>query len=280
MLSSVEGHSDFVKSLMIIPSAKLLISGGSDKSIRFWDISSVDHHRLTLIGFVREHTRPVECLTYDPGTTTDHSATIFSADSMGVIKVWNITIEKVDSIRCRATMIAQLGGHSTGINDMWYGLGQLWTASTDCTVVIQDYPLQTPPGRAIPPITLRNPVKAILPMSLTPLNEPLLVAGTGEVLVAYDVSTPDRPELKGGVDAHWHDITGLRMWVRMVKEKSGRSKLEPMVISSSLDGTVRQWTLKEIFSPLDATITSPRPSQSIYHSTLTEEDLDALLAED
>lgn len=36
MISSTDAHTDFVKSLLVLPSLKLLISGGSDKVVRFW----------------------------------------------------------------------------------------------------------------------------------------------------------------------------------------------------------------------------------------------------
>jgi WD40 repeat protein len=29
-------HGDFVKTLLVIPTLKLLVSGGSDKIVRFW----------------------------------------------------------------------------------------------------------------------------------------------------------------------------------------------------------------------------------------------------
>jgi hypothetical protein len=92
-----------------------------------------------------------------------------------------------------------------------------------------------------PPLQLRKPVKAILPFSLTLVNEPILAVGSGDAISSFDVSSIDEPEAKGFVDGHWHDITALRLWVKRAKSPSG---FEPMVISAGLDGTARRWTLK------------------------------------
>lgn len=34
--TTVDAHNDFVKTLLVIPDAQLLVSGGSDKIVRFW----------------------------------------------------------------------------------------------------------------------------------------------------------------------------------------------------------------------------------------------------
>lgn len=44
-------------------------------------------------------------------------------------------------------------------------------------------------------------------------------------------------------DAHWHDVTALRLWVRKTKGEDGRMRVEPWIVSTSLDGTVRRWRL-------------------------------------
>lgn len=41
-LSTTVGHIDFVKTLTVIPSLKVLVTGSSDKDIRVWDLSPLD----------------------------------------------------------------------------------------------------------------------------------------------------------------------------------------------------------------------------------------------
>lgn len=88
-------------------------------------------------------------------------------------------------------------------------------------------------------------MKALLPLQLTPLAEPYLLTGAGDVIRAYDVSAPDEPELLAETDGHWHDVTALRLWMRRskVEGEPGKVRVEPWVVSASLDGTIRRWRL-------------------------------------
>ena len=92
---------------------------------------------------------------------------------------------------------------------------------------------------------LKHPVavRAILPLNLTDLSEPYLLTAAGEVLRVYDVSTLDEPEFIGEVDAHWHDITAVQLWMRKFVGDDGKAYVEPWVITTSLDKTIRKWKL-------------------------------------
>lgn len=118
-------------------------------------------------------------------------------------------------------------------------------ASSDETVQIIQYPAlpQDDGKRAIRPIIHPLPVRCLLPLSLTPLGEPYLLTGAGDVIRIYDVTSLDEPELLGEVDAHWHDVTDLRLWVRKWDGEDGKVRVEPWIVSGSLDGTIRKWRL-------------------------------------
>jgi WD40 repeat protein len=117
------------------------------------------------------------------------------------------------------------------------------TASADDTVQIRSYPTP-PPGSRDPP-TLTHPVavRCLLPLALTDLSEPYVITGAGDVIRTYDLSSPTEPELLGVVDAHWHDITGIALWVRKTSGEDGKMRAEPWIVSASLDGTIRKWRL-------------------------------------
>lgn len=97
----------------------------------------------------------------------------------------------------------------------------------------------------MPLITHPTAVRAVLPLPLTPLAEPYLLTGSGDVIRAYDISSPEEPELLGEMDAHWHDVIALRLWMRKsaVDGQPGKFKVEPWIVSASLDGTLRKWKL-------------------------------------
>lgn len=86
-------------------------------------------------------------------------------------------------------------------------------------------------------------IRSVLPLSLTDLAEPYIITGAGDIIRIYDVSTLEEPDLIGQVDAHWHDVTALRLWVRKTIGDDGKTRVEPWIISTSLDGTIRKWKL-------------------------------------
>ncbi|KAL5533214.1 hypothetical protein ACEPAF_4990 [Sanghuangporus sanghuang] len=252
IVSSTEAHSDFVKCIVSIPELKMLITSGSDKVVRFWDLSNPRSQRsLKNIGLVSAHSRPVQCITADVQSPT--ATTLYTADTMGIIKVWEIERSYGDSPNCRATQKEELIAHRTGINDMWFGQGQLWTASSDDTVLLTQRPpsgtVQQTPSKPVPPMSHPTAVKALLPLSLTDLGESLLLTGASDAIRLYDINEPSSPELLSTTDAHWFDIVSLRLWFRRRTTEDGKLSVEPWIVSASLDQTIRRWKLADLISP-------------------------------
>jgi len=100
--------------------------------------------------------------------------------------------------------------------------------------------------RPFPPLNHPLPVRAILPLSLTPLLEPYVVTAYGDVIRLYDLSTISEPEILGEIDAHWHDVTAVKLWMRTSKNEAGQTRIEPWIVSTSLDGTIRKWRFSEL----------------------------------
>lgn len=68
------------------------------------------------------------------------------------------------------------------------------------------------------------------------------MSGSGDLLTAWDVSAfgerDGEIEAISEVDAHWHDITGIRLWAR-----TAGGRREAWIVTASLDGTLRKWKL-------------------------------------
>lgn len=218
------------------------------------DLSTLEESKpLLSAGSISAHTRPVEALATRP--LSESSAILYTGDTMGIIKVWELTREPGVSgssqpPRWQSKLISEHNYHRTKVTEMLYGAGQLWTGSADETAqVYDDPPVQRRAGeRPMPPLIHPTAVRTILPLSLTPLAEPYVLTGAGDVIRAYDVSSPDEPELLGVTDAHWHDVVALRLWMRknaVVNDGNATksSAIEPWIISTSLDGTIRKWRL-------------------------------------
>ncbi|THG95331.1 hypothetical protein EW026_g6301 [Hermanssonia centrifuga] len=176
---------------------------------------------------------------------------------MGIIKVWELQLETGPSPRWRSTLKEEFTYHRTRVNEILHGNGQLWSASSDDTVQVHDdLPSTEKNVKPMPPITHPAAVRAVLPLSTTVIAEPYLLTGSGDIIRAYDVSSPDEPELLGETDAHWHDVIALRLWMRKttIEGEPGKIKIEPWIVSTSLDGTLRRWRLAELLNP------PPKPS--------------------
>lgn len=125
-----------------------------------------------------------------------------------------------------------------------------YTASADETVRVLPFKPadSTTKGSKIPgPLTHPVAVRAILPLSLTDLAEPYLITAAGDVLRTYDVSELDQPELLSEIDAHWHDITAIKLWMRRTTKGNGKIYVEPWIVTASLDRTIRKWKLSGLF---------------------------------
>jgi hypothetical protein len=77
------------------------------------------------MGSISSHTRPVECI--QGKIVSSDSAVLFTGDTMGIIKVWELSREQGLGSRWNATLKQELNYHRSRINDMIYGNGQLWT---------------------------------------------------------------------------------------------------------------------------------------------------------
>ncbi|KAI6100479.1 hypothetical protein EV401DRAFT_2030832 [Pisolithus croceorrhizus] len=131
---------------------------------------------------------------------------LFTGDTMSVIKHY--------------TLLDTLNLHWTRVTQMIYGARQLWTTSSDETIQIMMYPPDPSVLKLVPPLIHLLPVCA---------NLMYVVTTYGDIIWLYNISTMFKLEVVGEIDAHWHDTSC---------DVAGRIKIEPFIISVSLDRTV------------------------------------------
>jgi hypothetical protein len=78
---------------------------------------------------------------------------------------------------------------------------------------------------------------------MTDIEEPYVVIASGDIIRTYDVSEPEEPKRISEIDGHWHEVTDLRLWNRKFSGDDGKVRMELVVLSVSLDGTIRRWKL-------------------------------------
>lgn len=73
------------------------------------------------------------------------------------------------------------------------------------------------------------------------------MTAAGEGIYTYDIeefrSGEGEASLLGVIDAHAHNVTALGVWFKESDDIQKAGTTEILLISGSLDGTVRQWKL-------------------------------------
>lgn len=205
---------------------QVLISGSSDATIIVWDIET-GNKLHTLKG----HARGILDLTIDPASGSEEEVFLFSADSVKDIRQWKISLSSA------AQLIQQpIRAHETSVNRLRFEVASadgnddadLWTASSDNTaqhlVRSRNWAADT---------TLSHPdfVRDVVVDQDAGL---VITACRDEGVRAWNASTGDLTCL---FDGHYEEVTGLTLVPGTDGQRANR------VVSVSIDGTVRTWSL-------------------------------------
>lgn len=138
LLSSTTTHTDFLKTLLVLPSptTPLLLTGSSDKQIHVLSLaptletllrptSTSSFEPLPCLKQVKTHTRPVTKLV-----AGDEPGRVYSSDSLGRILAWDV---KAAGETVEVKEVGRLVEHKTVVTDLWVVPDEgVWT----CTLLL------------------------------------------------------------------------------------------------------------------------------------------------
>ncbi|HEY9850958.1 MAG TPA: NB-ARC domain-containing protein [Leptolyngbyaceae cyanobacterium] len=119
---TLQGHSDWVRSLKFSSDGQLLASGSDDCTIKLWDIATGQ-----VLQTLRGHAYSVHAVAFSPDGNL-----LASGSTDGLIKIWDIS-----TYRCLKT----LQGHNSCIHSVAFSPGGnlLASASSDATIRLWNY---------------------------------------------------------------------------------------------------------------------------------------------
>ncbi|KAF2118930.1 WD repeat protein [Lophiotrema nucula] len=223
-----QGHTDFVKALLALAlqGKELLVSGSADATIIIWDIASGSKlHTL------KGHSRGILALALDPTPSSDSNENeeeviFFSAGTDREIHRWTLTSSSAAEIPSTDDVPSPLIRHETSIDSLFFDAdadADLWTASKDKTVKCLSRATNWEEDTS-----LEHP-DYVLDVVVDEVGGHVVTACRDEEVRVFDKGTGKLVHVFSG---HYEEVTGL---VLLDGQK---------VVSVSIDGTVRQWSLK------------------------------------
>ncbi|KAH9874846.1 hypothetical protein J1614_004333 [Plenodomus biglobosus] len=213
-----QGHGDFVKAVAAstVGGKDILASASQDATIIVWDVATGNKLHI-----LKGHTRGILALAVDPADQDPgkDSVTLFSAGSDREIRRWTIGLTSASEVQ-PSPLIA----HETSIDAIHFDSdGDLWTASADKTAKCLSR------GREWEEDSAFDHPDFTRDVAIDEDGGWVVTACRDENVRVWDRASG---KLHHTFTGHFEEVTGLVL-------TSGQR-----VVSVSIDGTVRQWSLR------------------------------------
>ncbi|TPX09954.1 uncharacterized protein E0L32_008801 [Thyridium curvatum] len=260
------GHSDFVKSIVCtrISGKEILISGGADKKIIVWDIST--GVRLHTLQDNTQNMLAIQDLAVDPVQSTPDEAFLVSASSDPHIRRWKVRLDGWEQVvdpssEARAEERRTILEHETTVYKLVFDYEgdevDLWTSSADGTSKC----LTRMSGFASDDeFKHGDHVRAV---AVT--DQWVITAGRDENLKLWDRASG---RLYCSLEGHYDEVTSLVVL-------RGPNKGLDRLCSTSLDGTIRLWSLAK--PDVDAMVKEQQQPKNLEEQDEKKEGMEGML---
>ena len=226
------GHTDFVKAVACtkIQGKDVLISGGADKKIIVWDVTTGS--RLHTLQDNTVNMLAIQGLTVDPIRSTADEVLLASASSDPHIRFWKITLQSWEQVAGDSAGTGDKGErttreHETSVYKLFFdGNGEevdLWTSSGDGTAKCLSR------ARGFTSEDSFHHGDHVRAVAVT--DKWVVTAGRDEQVKVWDRTSG---RLHCSLEGHYDEITDLTIL-------SGAAE---RLVSVSIDGTIRTWSLE------------------------------------
>ncbi|OAP57682.1 hypothetical protein AYL99_08420 [Fonsecaea erecta] len=249
---SFPAHRDFVKCLLVARTPDkqdILISGGADGDVRFW---SLDGQPL---GSVKPNARGIECLVLDPLSSPDAPTVMFSTSKQ---EIFSFSLPTLPNLAAQKLQLSSpIMAHATSVYKLHFDEdGDLWTSSADKTA---KHLLRDEGWRVETTLTHPDFVRDVVTHDKYGW---VVTACRDENVRVWNRATGALHHVFTG---HYEEVTGL-------------SLVQDLVISVSIDATLRRWSLtpadlnKAVEEAKNPRLLEQEPEPNADLGMLTEEE--------
>ncbi|MFK8184655.1 MAG: NB-ARC domain-containing protein [Phormidesmis sp.] len=210
-ISTLQGHQNWVCSVVFSPDGTQLVSGSADRTVKVWDVQTG-----ACLQTLEGHQNWVMSVAFSPDGTQ-----LVSGSADRTVKVWD-----VQTGECLQT----LEGHGHGIWSVAFSPDgtRIVSGSADLTIRLWDAPTKNRAGKPLK--ALKGHEHGVWTVAFSPDGKTLASGSADQTVRIWDAATGKCKQT----------LTGHNNWVWMVAfSPDGRS-----LASGSADRTVRVWDLK------------------------------------